>query len=223
MSPLPLLGLALLALLMWLANAQWQANTKRHDLRARYFESLSGLFDRCLVQIQPSGFARMTGHQGSHAFDLQAIPDSLTFRKLPALWVMLTLPEVLPVRATLDVMARPTGNEPFSHFATLPQALETPDFLPGTTSLRSDNAALIRPEVLAAHARIFDDPRVKELVISPKGLRLVILAEEADRGRFLLFRDAEMALLPLNPQWISELLETLLALRSQVLAMEGKT
>ena len=52
---------------------------------------------------------------------------------------------------------------------------------------------------MAAQAALFADPLVKELVISPKGLRLVILAEEADRGRYLLFRDAEMGRMPLDP------------------------
>ena len=54
------------------------------------------------------------------------------------------------------------------------------------------------------------------MVISPKGLRLVILAEEADRGMFLLFRDAEVGGEPLAATRISAMLETLLALRAEI-------
>ncbi len=55
-------------------------------------------------------------------------------------------------------------------------------------------------------------------MISPKGLRLVILAEEADRGRYLLFRDAEMGRDPLDPARVSGLLVTLLALKATIFA-----
>lgn len=208
----------LLALALWLGRAQWQATAQRRAARASYFDRLAPLFDRVEVQVQPSGFARMTGVRDGVAFDLQAVPDSLTFRKLPALWVMVSLPQTMPVAATLDVMARPTGTETFSHFANLKQGIERPYFLPDGTALRTDNAGAVDPGILTAQAGVFDDPRVKELLISPKGLRLVILAEEADRGRYLLFRDAEMGREPLDPSRVLGLLETLLALRDQISA-----
>jgi hypothetical protein len=203
-------------LLVWLARAQWQAAARRKAARAGYFADVAGLFDRVVTRIQPNGFARMTGHLGACAFDLQAVPDSLTFRKLPALWVMVTLPEPLPLQATLDVMARPTGGEPFSHFAALRHSLPCPDYLPEGAAVRSDDAALVDAGFLEGPSALFADARVKELVISPKGLRLVILAEEADRGMFLLFRDAEVGGEPLAATRISDMLETLLALRAEI-------
>lgn len=218
MSILFALGAALLVLALWLGRAQWRAATARRAARAAFFNRVAVLFDRVDLRVQPSGFARMTGVRGKDSFDLQAVPDSLTFRKLPALWVMVTLPQPMPVAATLDVMARPTGTETFSHFASLKQGIERPDFLPDGTALRSDNAAAVDLGALMTQAGVFDDPRVKELVISPKGLRIVILAEEADRGRYLLFRDAEMGHDPLDPSRVSGLLETLLALRDQISA-----
>ena len=150
---------------------------------------------------------------GKDAFDLQALPDSLTFRKLPALWVMVTLPAPLPVKATLDIMARPAGNEPFSHFARLPHSLPCPADLPEGTGIRSDNAAAVPPlDLIAPHLGLFADPRVKELVISPKGLRLVILADEAERGRYLIFRDLEVGRKPLPKDRLMPLIDTLRAL-----------
>ncbi len=208
-------------LILGLGAVHWASGRRRQAARAVYFSSVEGLFDRAVVRVQPSGFARMTGHWGAHEFDLQAVPDTLTFRKLPALWVMITLPEPLPVTATLDIMARPSGGEPFSHFSSLPQSLERPSFLPEVTALRSDDAAGLKVDYLAAHAPLFDDPRVKELIISPKGLRIVLLAEEAERGRYLLFRDAEMGLEPLKAERVSGLIETILALRADIFASAG--
>ena len=64
-----------------------------------------------------------------------------------------------------------------------------------------------------------DDPKVKELVLSPKGLRIVILGEEADRGRFLIFREAEMGRTPLSPARLQPMLDRLAALRDDILAL----
>ena len=197
------------------------ASSARAASRAGYFDAVKPLFENGETQLQPTGFPRMTGRRKGLAFDLQAVPDTLTFRKLPALWVLVTLPEPLPLDATLDLMARPSGNEPFTRFSDLPQSLPTPSDLPKDIAIRSDDATCIPPhDLLARHADLFTDPRVKELVLSPKGLRIVILAEEADRGRYLIFREAEMGRTPLPPARLEPLLDRLAALRQDVLALK---
>ncbi|MFN3577030.1 MAG: hypothetical protein ACK4TJ_08640 [Tabrizicola sp.] len=221
MSPLVPLGLALAALGLWLALRLIGESRRRAATRAGYFEAVKPLFDGGETRLQPTGFPRMTGRRGGLAFDLQAIPDTLTFRKLPALWVLVTLPEPLPLDATLDLMARPSGNEPFSRFASLPQSLPTPPHLPREIAIRTDDAARVPlARLIVDHADLFRDPCVKELVLSPKGLRIVILAEEADRGRYLIFREAEMGRSPLSPARLEPLLDRLAALRQDVLALK---
>ena len=220
MSPLVPLGIACAALGLWLALRLVRETRLRATTRAGYFDVVKPLFDGGETRLQPTGFPRMTGRRAGLAFDLQAIPDTLTFRKLPALWVLITLPEPLPLRATLDLMARPSGNEPFTRFAALPQSLPRPVELPTEVAIRTDDAANIPPpDLIARHAGIFAEPRVKELVLSPKGLRIVILGEEADRGRFLIFREAEMGRKPLPPAQLQPLLDRLAALREDVLAL----
>lgn len=218
MSPLVPLGIAFAALGLWLALRLIREASARSHARARYFSAVKPLFDGGESRVQPTGFPRMTGRRKGLAFDLQAIPDTLTFRKLPALWVLVTLPEAMPLDATLDLMARPLGNEPFTRFADLPQSLPTPPDLPKDIAIRSDDATRIPPpDLIARHADLFADPRVKELVLSPKGLRIVILAEEADRGRYLIFREAEMGRAPLAPARLEPLLDRLAALREDIL------
>jgi hypothetical protein len=224
MSPLIPLAVALAVLGLWLALRLIRESRTRAHARASYFSAIKPLFDGGETRLQPTGFPRMTGHRAGLAFDLQAIPDTLTFRKLPALWVLVTLPEPLPLQATLDLMARPSGNEPFTRFGTLPQSLPTPPGLPKDVAIRSDDANRIPPAaIIAGHADLFRDPNVKELVLSPKGLRIVILAEEADRSRYLLFREAEMGRLPLSPARLEPLLDRLAAIRKDVLAQKDPT
>lgn len=220
MSPLIPLGLALALLGLWLGHRLLSESRQRSASRAAYFDAVKPLFQGGETRLQPTGFPRMTGRRDGLAFDLQAVPDTLTFRKLPALWVLVTLPEPLPLRATLDLMARPSGNEPFTKFATLPQSLPTPPDLPREVAVRSDDASRIPPpDLIARRAHLFQDSRVKELVLPPKGLRIVILVEEADRGRFLIFREAEMGRSPLSPARLRPILDSLAALREDVMTL----
>lgn len=220
MSPLIPLGIAIAVLGLWLALSLLRESRTRTATRATYFDAVKPLFEGGETRVEPTGFPRMTGRRAGLTFDLQAVPDTLTFRKLPALWLLVTLPEPLPLHATLDLMARPSGNEPFTRFNTLPQSLSTPPDLPKEIAIRSDDASRIPPpDLIARHADLFADPRVKELVLSPKGLRIVVLAEEADRGRYLIFREAEMGRTPLSPARLEQLLDRLAAIRKDVLAL----
>ena len=210
---LPLLGAAAGVSTLALAWHNRQAGRARLAARHGYFEACLPLFDSPVKSIAPHGFARISGRYHGRPFDLQALPDTLSYRKLPALWLLVTLPAPMPVAATLDVMQRPGGGEVFSHFATLPVQLPAAPGLPGSAVLRTDDPARLPPEsILHSHAGLFDSSAVKELLISPRGLRIVILAEEADRGRYLLFRDAEMGMSALSRATLVPFLDRLVAI-----------
>ena len=194
-----------------------RADRERKAYRASYFDACKSLLTERRRGEGTAGFARLSGRYRGRLVDLQAMPDTLTFRKLPALWVMVTLPEPLPVRATLDLMMRPSGLEPFSNFDLLQDQIALPAGFPEAATIRSDDAAAIPPEaLLRPHLGLFDDPRMKELIVSPKGLRAVFLAEEADRTRYLVFRDAEMGARQLDPARLESVLDALASLREDV-------
>ncbi|MCW3783249.1 hypothetical protein [Defluviimonas salinarum] len=219
-----LFGLLAAALGAALAVQLWRgrgAGRRRAATRARFFDACAGHLGGSRITIAPTGFPRLGGRYRGLPVDLQAVPDTLTFRKLPALWVLVTLPGPLPVRSTFDLMIRPTGVEPFSNFNRLPDQIDAPEGFPPDCAVRTD-APLALPDeaLLRRHLGLFAAARVKELVISPKGLRLVWLAEEAHRGRYLLYRDAEMGQTPFPPEQVMPLLDALIALRADILNAE---
>jgi len=186
------------------------ARRNREAARAGYFATVTPLLTNVRRQIQASGFARIAGRWQGHSFDLQAVTDTLTFRKLPSLWVLVTLTEPQPVTSTLHILARPGQNDSFTRFTDMPVSLPLPDGFPEWVALRCDHGRGLPSQALVAGlAAMFFSPTLKEIVISPKGLRLVFLAEEADRGQYLLFRDAEMGLVPLAPARLLSQLELL--------------
>lgn len=205
-----LLAVALGLAALYLLRQTLCARQARDAARAGYFAAVAPLFDAVRAQIQPSGFARMAGRWQDLSFDLQAVPDTLTFRKLPSLWVLVTLTEPQPLASTLHILARPGQNDSFTRFTEMPVSLPLPPGFLDWVALRCDHGEGLPAQALVAGlAGLFLDPKLKEVVISPKGLRLVFLAEEAERGRYLLFRDAEMGLAPLAPARLLPQLEVL--------------
>lgn len=207
---------------LYLLVRTWVEGRSRSALRAAFLDDAQGLFDGGLRAIRPDGFPRISGTYHGHTFDLQAVPDTLNIRKLPTLWLLVTLPEPMPVGATFDMMMRPRGVEMFSKHAALPVQLQPDPLFPHDCSIRTDApSALPSRDVLARHIGFFDDARAKELVISPQGCRVVWLAEEAHRGRYLIFRDIEMGLTPFAAKDLQPILDYLIALKAD-LASPGK-
>ena len=220
------LGIGFLALclgigLVALAVLTLRASRARKATRQVYLSDCEALFDAPVTALTPIGFPRLNGRYQGALFDIQAVPDTLTFRKLPALWVLVTLPVPLPLRATLDFMVRSTGIEPFSNYHTLPDQIAPPHGFPEDCRLRTDDPQALPPRsLLSPHAAIFDDPCVKELLLTPKGLRITFLAEEANRGRYLIFRDAELGSAPLPARKLIPHLDALLSLRADIRSLE---
>lgn len=213
--------MALDAALLTLAATLLVRLLRERGARAR---SRAAYFDHCLPflgnprrQMTPHGFPRVAGDYRGFSFDLQAVPDTLTFRKLPALWLLVTLTRPMPVRATVDMMRNATGGEVFSKFSLLPVQIVPPKHYPDDLSVRTDAPdAMPDDSLVSRYLDLFDTPQVKELVIAPQGLRIVRLAEEANRNRYLIFRDAEMGSAPLNPEAVLPLLDRLADLAAEL-------
>ncbi len=204
------IGLLCLAATVLVAVLLRRQSLARQRMRARYFEGVMPLFSDLRATLASSGFPRISGVYQEREFDLQVVPDTLTLRKLPTLWLLVTLPSSQPVKGSFDLMMRPTGVESFSNFAKLPRQITQPRGFPADCAMRSN--AEVAPAFLDLVARqlaALDQDKLKELVITPKGLRLVWLIEEADRGRYLIFRDAEMGRTTLAPQQLTPLLQSL--------------
>lgn len=192
---------------------------QRAARRAAFLDDVQTLFSGGLKKLNPDGFPRISGTYRGLTFDIQAVPDTLNVRKLPSLWLLVSLPGPLPVRATFDLMMRPRGVELFSKHAELPVQMAPDPAFPTDCSVRTDAPDLLPPrQLLLKHSAILEDPLAKELVISPRGLRIVWLTEEANRGRYLLFRDSEMGLEPFPAAHVKPLLDYLIALREDLLA-----
>ena len=159
----------------------------------------------------------LTGRYQNQFFQIQTIVDILATRKLPSLWLMITLPEAQPVAAIFDLMMRPSGPTTFSNFDFLNTTVPTPARFPTHAVIRTDDpASVIAPKKVLPFLEIFHGGRGKELLISPKGLRIVVQAAEADRARYSVMREADFGAHCIDADLAKQCMQTLLELQTSL-------
>ena len=195
------------------------AQRKRRDAPDILFANVKPLIDTARFEETGAvGYPQLVGRYRDLPVRLHPVIDTLAIRKLPSLWLLVTIPEPLPLRATFDLMMRPAGPTTFSNFDHLPVTLAPAPDMPLHAVVRSDDPEHVLPHhVVTPHLDIFEDPRAKELLITPKGLRFVWQAAEADRVRYGIFRQAEFGEAALDPALVRDLLDRLIALRHSIL------
>ena len=182
------------------------------------FADVASLFTDAEINAGESlGSHVLTGLYDEHNFELKTITDTLNTRKLPSLWLMITLKSPMPIKHTLDMMLRPAGPSTFSNFDFLPVIIPTPSGFPEQAVLHSDevrspfNLNLLRPTL-----SFFKSPLAKEFLATPNGLRLVTQLGEAERARYLVAREARFESTAIDITETKHALELLLALKNNL-------
>ena len=182
------------------------------------FADVASLFTNAEIKPGESlGSHVLSGLYDNQNFELKTITDTLNTRKLPSLWLMITLKSPLPIKHTLDMMLRPAGPSTFSNFDFLPVILPTPSGFPDLAVLRSDGDTspfdlnLLRPTLT-----YFKNPRAKEFLATPNGLRFVTQLGEAERARYLVAREARFEGQAIDAVETKMALELLLALKNNL-------
>ena len=76
---------------------------------------------------------------------------------------------------------------------------------------------------MARHRFLFEDLRLKEMLVTPKGVRLVYQVQQAERAQYLVMRQVEFADNTLSLSLARRLLEAVLAIRNSLVANPAPT
>lgn len=212
----------MLALLLagLLVRNLWRGEAARKAEPQRLFADALCVLDHAETAAGgTAGTSVLTGRYQGRIVRVTVLADTLALRKLPSLWLMVTIPMPLPLSAALDLMMRPASVTSFSNFDLLPFTIETPAGFPRQMVIRSDAPEMALPlELVARHITPLSQPRGKELLITPRGLRLVMQMAEADRARYGVFRQADFGGVVVDPNILREALEHLMDLQQDILA-----
>ena len=220
------LGLAALVLLSARLVYVYHNKKKRKAEASQFLfaDVLETVKDPVFEQRGADEFPRLSGTDEGFPVQVYPLVDTLAVLRLPALWLMVTLQDGLPVKARFDLMMRPAGPTTFSNFDHLPHSIGRIDGFPEHAAVRTDNINEVLPaSLIVPHLEPFFGPRAKELLITDNGLRMVWLLAEADRARYGVFRQAEFGDVQIDSEVLRDILDRLIAIRKDILAWSVKT
>lgn len=214
------LGLVALAALGWRLFHVFRRKQRQKAAATKFLfaDVLEVIEEPVFEQRGADEFPRLSGTYRGFPIQIYPLVDTLATRRLPALWLMVTLQDKLPVKAHFDLMMRPAGPTTFSNFDHLPHTLDHQEGLPEQAVIRTDNAEGILPtSMLEPHLEPFFGPRAKELLITENGLRIVWLLAEAERARYGVLRQAEFGEVQIEGQLARDILDRLITIREDIL------
>ncbi len=212
-------GIATVALLSFRQSAAQRAN------RRCLLDDCRPLLDGGRIQHGHDGFPRLDGQFDGRVVRAELIPDSMTIRRLPQLWLSLTIVEPHKNTPDLGLLVRPSGTEFYALTPDFEDRLDPPAGLPDEIMIRGKGSAA--QKLLSRHSRsisrIFSDQRVKEIAVTAKGVRLVWQLSEGRRGEHLLLRQCTFDDARVTPETLTRLFVSLAALNGAISASTETT
>lgn len=179
--------------------------------RSQVFDDCHHIVDLTSSKTDEQGYTSIYADWNDTRVKLSVEVDNLTARKLPVMWMHITLfrKHKDSSGATLDILARPQNTESFS-----PSWLWLKPVMPlGGWPQHARYMTKTKPPSLTSIDQdvkdLFADDRCKELLITPGAIRLTYLAKQSDRGHYLLLRAINFDDKPIESNLIKGLLQKL--------------
>jgi len=200
---------ALAAVATGVCCLELRRNRSDRAARDRSFDAVLAVLGDPHLRTRPHQYPVLTGWHRGHPVRVEAVVDTLTVRKLPILWVFVTVHRPLGLDSPVDALARPIGTEFFSPNASFGHRLPTPADFPVHARIASARATVLDAATLGTFHELMRDPRVKEVQAGPTGARIVFQLAEAAQGPYRTGRRAEFGAPRLEPRTLTGLLDGL--------------
>jgi hypothetical protein len=181
----------------WLAVRGIKEHRDAMALRHRLLDEAESLLSEAVITVGRDQFPIATGRIADGGqVKIELIGDSMITRRLPQLWLRVTLYDSGTYRRPLiGALARPTGGEYYSLVHDMREWMAPPKT--GTSMLmRGDGSATPWQTERVRHhfSTLFADATVKEAVISPNGVRIMRQAAQGERASHLFLRQARFTI-----------------------------
>lgn len=167
-------------------------HAQRRSMRRGIIDECTSLLDQGAITYGGDAFPTLAGRHSGRFVRAEFVTDTMTIRRLPQLWLSLTRIEIRPEISEFAALVRPTGAEFYSLTSSLVSRLDPPPGFPHDVLIKGcgDSAQKLVNRLGAVIAKILSDPKIKEIGVTRKGLRLVWQAGEGRRGDHLLLRQS---------------------------------
>lgn len=188
-SAVILLSVVGFCVVAWLA---WRDHARAFASRRDLLSDCRSVVSNAVVTHDGDGLPRLSGTYCNHPVHVALLTDTMTIRRLPQLWLLLTRLDAHPNVDEFSVLVRPNGTEFYSLTEHHNARLVAPNGFPEDCLARGGTASAQRLlDRLAPRLQsVLSDARIKEFAVTRKGLRLVWQAAEGRRGEHLLMRQS---------------------------------
>jgi hypothetical protein len=204
----------LLAALGWLMFGKYQRDAKRKVLsRSSVFDDCQTLLQNVQISQDKANLPVLHGSYGGYQVALSVVEDTLGWRKLPPLWLLVKVIANKTTVGSLDFVVRPANNEFYSPSWQWDGNLTIPHTWPQHAIIKYIHKPIDISLLGQYVPTLFADLKMKELLIMPEFLRLTYMAKQADRGEYLIMRNAVYSETPIESALIENLLKQAITIR----------
>lgn len=180
--------------------------------RASMFNGVLPYLQEPRLEQDDVGFPVLRGRYRGYDCKVEPVADHIGFRKLPTLWLLVTVRGRIRYSGIFDFLVRPENTEFYSPAHALSCRIDIPAPWPQYAVLSSDRPeAMPPPGIMAPHMRLFDDVKAKELLVTPRGVRIVYLANQGTRSHYLVLRSVTFEDLIIPPETVCRVLDAAIA------------
>ena len=209
-------GVALLVMLYRRDRSLLQAR------RSKFFDLCLDLFQSYRVTQEGPTFPLLSGRYRDHEVRLEPVIDDMAWRKVPVLYLKVTVLKPNPYRAILDLLIRPGGVEVYSPSDELHFHVKLPEGWPEQALLCTDDPSSLPPlDLITPHIGIFNDVYMKELVATSRGVRLTRMIWQARRLHYAVLREVKFEEVHLDPALAKTLLDSTIGIADALSGSAG--
>lgn len=208
-----LLIVVLIAMSFWLYRRHQHDYQKTKQARLRLLDEVTALFDGVVVEQSGLEFPQLKGFYKGFEVKLNLVEDSLAVRKIPPLWLMMTVQGMQRIDGSLDMIVRPQNNEFYSPAWQWEGNLQAPAHWPQHSIIKFQDAPADVKLIDDLVPSLFEDAHAKELLITPWSVRLTYMAKQAERGEYLIMRNTVFNAEPLAKEVVMKVLNDAITIR----------
>ncbi len=184
------------------------------QVRQHMFDELESLLQHSTRTTDKANLPVLQGSYGGYKVAFSVVEDSIGWRKLPPLWLLVKVEANRATTGTLDMIVRPANNEFYSPSWQWDGNLAIPASWPQHAIMKYHQQA-VDVALLGRHVpAMFADDKMKEVLLLPNMVRLTYMVKQAERGEYLIMRNTVFDAQPIDKTVAEGLLKQAIALRT---------
>lgn len=206
--------IALVTVMGLLMFGKYQRDAKRKvQARSTVFDDCIGLLQQAQISQDKANLPVLQGSYAGYKIALNIVEDTIAWRKLPPLWLLVKVSANKTIIGSLDMIMRPANNEFYSPSWQWDGNLTIPPSWPQHAIIKYQYQPIDMRLLEHIIPTLFSDLKMKELLIMPELVRLTYMVKQADRGEYLIMRNAVYSEMPIDKAIVESLIKQVIEIR----------